>query len=396
MSDPLWRGIRRHGAGWQASVYVTGHPRSYQLFPLETSPETMQTWRRDEKGRMRLTAPARITKGTLAADARRYLQIVQDMPSFKSRKRDIGLWVEVYGHKSRDAITRGDVRIMRDEWHLRGPKRVWKRHQDRHGGAWVDVPGPLAASTVNHRLRALANLYTELGGRHAPNPAREVPELDEGDGEEYGLPYELIEAILAAMPDRGQGLRGKTRTDISLTKIRARVIAYTGLSPAEIGRLTPERVDLEAGWVATGRRRKGKGAWTGQRPLTPQGLDALKTFAYAGAWGKFSTSSMRQSIKRACATVAAAVEGKPGGTVIAAMLHKFRPYDLRHSYVSEVLEKSGDLHATQLLSGHKVLRTTLRYGKRGVNPALQAALDKVKAAGGFQGLSLVPENCASQ
>jgi integrase len=117
--------------------------------------------------------------------------------------------------------------------------------------------------------------------------------------------------------------------------------------------------------------------------LTPQGLDALKTFAYTGAWGEFSTSSMRHSVKRACAIVAASVEEKPGGAVIAAMLRKLRPYDFRHSYVSEVLEKSGDLHATQLLAGHKDLRTTLRYGKRGVNPALRAALEKVHAAGGF-------------
>ena len=50
-SKALWRGIRRHGAGWQAEVRITGHPRSVQPFPLETDPVVMQAWRTKEKRR---------------------------------------------------------------------------------------------------------------------------------------------------------------------------------------------------------------------------------------------------------------------------------------------------------------------------------------------------------
>jgi integrase len=376
------KGIRRHGAGWQAEVRVKGHERSIRQFALDADPAEIQAWRKDEKARLRLTSP-RATKGTFAADAKRYLSLVTTMPSFKMRKRDIGLWIGVFGTRARSSITRADIRAQRDRWHREGPKRVWRKHSDRHGGGWVDVPGPLAASTVNHRLRALANLYTVLDGRHAPNPARDVPEIEEEEGEDRSLPYTLIEMIIAAMPDRSQGKKGVKRTAVSLTKIRARVMAYVGLPPADIGRLTSERVNLDAGWVDTGKRKKGKGVLTGRRPLTPEGASALRAFVAAEAFGSFSTSSLLKSVRRACRKVADVLAKDNETAALAPIVRKIRPYDLRHSYVAEVLEKSGDFHATQLLSGHAELRTTMSYGRRAVNPALTAALAKVTAAGGF-------------
>ena len=74
----------------------------------------------------------------------------------------------------------------------------------------------------------------------------------------------------------------------------------------------------------------------------------------------------------------------------AARLRQMRPYDLRHSYVTEILETSQDLYATQLLSGHADLRTTLGYARRAVHPTLVHALGKVEAAGGFGGAPAAP------
>ncbi len=68
----------------------------------------------------------------------------------------------------------------------------------------------------------------------------------------------------------------------------------------------------------------------------------------------------------------------------AAVLERLRPYDLRHSYVTEVLGKSGNVHTTQLMAGHADLRTTLSYGRKAVSPALRAAMDQITAAGGFK------------
>lgn len=433
------KGIRRHGAGWQTEVRVAGQPRSVMQWPLETPVERMSKWRKDEQARLRLAAP-RATKGTFAADARRYLTLVQTMPSLQSRTRDIELWTEVFGTRPRSSITRGDIRAQRDEWHLRGPKLVWRPHRDgRRGGAFVSIVWPLAASTVNHRLRALANLYTVLDGRHAPNPAREVPELEETETEDRALPYDIIEAILAAMPERRYGRKltpdqvatirdacaqpghnksaiatsygvsetmirkiasrpGKPRVDtLAQNRARLEMIAFAGVSQAEIARLRPHTVSVEGAWIDTGKRRKGRGVLTGRRPLTPRGVEALKRFIAADAFDRdpaqgqkaktFSRDSMRASFKRAVSKVLRALEASgAAGAELAAQLRrmKLRPYDLRHSYVSEVLEKSGDLHATQLLVGHADLRTTLGYGRRAINPALRAALDKVTAAGGFR------------
>src|SRR5689334_10431291 len=148
----MGKGIRRHGAGWQTEVRVTGQPRSVAQWPIDTPEAVMQDWRKREKATLRLKAP-RATKGTFAADAKIYLAMVKTMPSFKSRRRDILLWVAAFGARSRASITKADIRLQRDRWHLEGPRRVWQKHQDgRRGGEWVDVPGPLAASTVNHRL----------------------------------------------------------------------------------------------------------------------------------------------------------------------------------------------------------------------------------------------------
>lgn len=380
-------GIRRHGAGWQTDVRVAGQPRSVFSWPLDTDRAEMQAWIKDEKARLRLASP-RATKGTFAADAKRYLSLVTTMPSYTMRVRDILLWVQVFGTRRRSSITRAEIRAQRDIWRREGPRRIWQKHQDRHGGAWIDVPSPLAPSTVNHRLRALANLWTVLDGLRADNPARDVPELDEEEREDRSLPYALIEMVLDAMPDRGQGRKGETRSDVSKTKARARALAYVGLPQIDIGRLTPDRVNLVEGWVDTGKRKKGKGVLTGRRPLTPEGLDAMRQFVAADAFSDdpkkpFSVSSMYRSIRRACLTVAERLEQDPETAPLAAIVRRIRPYDFRHSYVAEVLEKSGDFHATQILSGHADLRTTLGYGQRGVNPALVAALAKVTAAGGF-------------
>jgi len=377
-----WRGIRRHGAGWQVEIRVKGFDRVVKAFPLDTDPAEMQAWRKREKAKLQAQRP-RASAGTFAADAKKYLALVKTMPSYKSRARDIALWVEVFGTRSRASITAVEIRAQRDEWLLNGPRRVWRKHRDRYGGAWVDVPGLLAASTVNHRLRALANLWTVLDGRHEPNPVRDVPEVDEPDGAERGLPYELIEMILAAMPDRGPGIKGQRRAVDSKTKARARVIAYVGLEHSAIGRLTPAAINLEDGWVDPGKRRKGKGALASRIPLTEHGVEALREFIRVDAFGPFSASSMRACIRRAARRVAAAVESQPGGAAIAAVLRQLRPYDFRHSYVSEMLEKSGDFNVARLLARHADIRTTLRYGKRAVNPVLVAALAKVKAAGGF-------------
>ena len=244
---------------------------------------------------------------------------------------------------------------------------------DRHGARWIDVAEPLSASQVNKRLRALENLYTRARRPpRADNPVREVAEPDEPEAAARGLPYDVVEAILAQLPDRGRptGAGKGTRPKVSLTKLRLTVIPYAGLSHGEIAGLEPpDLVHLDDAspsvWVKG--RRKGRKTTGVEQPLTERRRRGhpRARIAAAGGLGTFSASAMWKTFQRACR--------KLGLTGI-------RPYNLRHSFASEVFEKTGNLSATQLLMRHRDQRTTLRYGQRALSPVQLAAIAAVSAA----------------
>lgn len=58
----------------------------------------------------------------------------------------------------------------------------------------------------------LENLWTVLDGLKADNPARDVPEAVEPEPISRGLPYDVVEAIVAQMPD--QRYQPKVTADI--------------------------------------------------------------------------------------------------------------------------------------------------------------------------------------
>jgi len=363
---PLPRGIRRHGAGYQVRVSVAGADRSCTQFPLDATLEEMQAWQEDEDYRLRLIArknpkhQPRPQAGTFADDARKYLRAVAAMPDIKNRKRDIALWVAEFGGRRRHKIAASDVRAVRDRWLTVGPKRVYRKATEDEPGHWADVATPLAGSTVNHRLRALSNLWTVLDGRRAPNPVREVPEADEAPELPRAIDYGLVEQILAALPDRGPGERDKKRSTLSKTKARLRVMAWTGLPPAMVKKLKAKHVDLKGATLTIEGRKKGKGAPAIRLPLLPEAVEAFKALEAAGGWGPFSTSSVRASFNRAVKKV--------------CTLTGLRPYDLRHSFGSRVFLTTGNLNATGDLLVHADKRTTRRYTLAAANPVLTAAL----------------------
>lgn len=412
------KGIRRHGAGWQAEVRVVGHPRAVRQFPLKIDPGEMAQWRKDEKRRLQaLTPPA--TAGTFAKDAKDYLDATK---ANRERRRHIGLWVAEFGTRPRSSVKPWEILAVVNRWLTEGPKRKWRAWSEdgdpSRGGRLVDVPEPLSASQVNNRLRALENLWTKMDGRHSYNPVREVPEPEEPEGLARGLPYAVVEAILAQMPDTRYSaklspatadriraaLHSATATDVarrfgvsetmirkvargaylgrnthSLTKLRLRVIAYTGLSHGELRgiRTTDLHLDDPMPWVWVAGRRKGKGTKGTAQPLTAEGAAALRALEQADALGAFNNDSMRRSFQRACAKI-----GLAGAN----------PYDLRHSFASEVLEKTGgNLPVTQMLMRHKSASTTLRYARAAIDPVRSAAIEQIRQAGGFAAPTNAPQ-----
>ena len=379
------RGIWRTRAGWRLYVRVGGRLKPKRVHdPLhEIGLVQLKHLRDDHRTEMRTRGhlPDPTKPEGFAADVRmRYLPAVAAMPGIKERTRHMELWIDEFRDRDRRSIEPWEIRRVRDRWLTKGPRRVctaWgpddKKPKGCRTGKWIDVDAPLSASQVNSRLRALENFFTVMNGRHGPNPAREAGEAIEPDATPRALDYATIEAILAAMPDRGKPTKDGARPDVSLTKLRARVLAYTGFSHAELKRIGPADLHLddpEGAWVWIGGRRKGKGTKGTAQPLTPVGADALRALVAANGLGPFSSPSMRQCVKRAMAKF---------------NVHA-RVYDFRHSFATEVLRQtSGNIALTQMMMRHRDPRTTLRYAAGAVTAAKRGAVQALIDGGAFAG-----------
>ena len=95
--------------------------------------------------------------------------------------------------------------------------------------------------------------------------------------------------------------------------------------------------------------------------LTAEGLEALRHFADLDCWGSFSNSSVWKSWRRACQ--AAGLTTTP------------RPYDLRHSFGTQMYVATGDTKAVSELMMHAPGSAVVhRYTMGGVAPRLRLAV----------------------
>lgn len=366
-------GFGRTPTGFRAWVRVSSRSDDFdelrtKRFPRGTSKATIRAWRTAERARLtqRLEQQKQRTAapGTFRADAERYLAAVTAMPSYTERVRDIGVWVDAFGDRPRASIQPLEIRTLRDQWLTVGPRRCWQKVNGV--GQWIDVAAPLAGPTVNHRLRALSNLWTVLDGRRAPNPVREVPEADEAEAVPRALDYQTIRQILAAMSDQGQALKGKgNRRTFSLAKVRAQVMAWTGVTPTELMKIAPGDLHWEDTFLVVPARRKGRGAPGRLVPLGPEALAALRAFDAQAAYGRFERRVVLRAWQRACRAV---------------LGRSVRLYDLRHSFVTGIVRATKNLGTAQLLAGHTDPRTTRRYALSAILPTLRAGIDAFTAS----------------
>lgn len=309
----LPRGVTRRPEGWRISVRVKG-----KLYQRSFPPDTSQADVEEELAKARKAQKAGREEpddtGTLAADVTRYLtDYFTGKPGYKERKRHLALWTTAFGKDTlRADVTRDDIARVLNGWRGSG----------------------LAADTCNKRRTALLALYHALDGRGGPNPVREIPKFRSPDPLPRGLAYDLIEKALGKMP-------------LCKTQARLRVLAYTGMRAGQLMKLTPGHWDHKGQSLTIPGTDKGRGTKPYVVPLSKQAQDALKVFDGLECWGVFTVAPMARMWKEA-----ATAAKLPEGTV---------PYDLRHSFGTEIYRVTGDLKVTKELMGHSALRMSERY-----------------------------------
>lgn len=286
--------------------------------------------------------------GRFEDDARVYLDTVKAMPSYADRALHIEEWIAAFGGQYRHGITNSQIAAQLALWRTQPRTVTMTRRGNAEPKTRILV---LSASAVNKRRTALMHLYTVLDGKAAPNPVKNVPKYREPEPLPRGLPYSAIAELWKVMRD-------------TPTRARLQVLAYVGLPHAQIAALEPAHFNAKAKTLVVHGRKKGAGTKARIVPLTTAGVRALQAMRRTDAWGRFSRSTLHREFRAACAKVPA----------LAAAARSLTPYDLRHSFGTEMYAATGDIRATQILMDHSSPTLTNRYTLAAVDPRVAAAV----------------------
>jgi integrase len=332
------KGIRRRRGSWEVYVRIHGHLHT-DTFPGDTPIEELRAWREDQITKFGGT---QTEAGSFGADIVTYLGRVAAMPSYAQRAAHLALWARELGRdRTRRSITTDEIDGI-----LQG---------------WLQTRAP---GTVRKRRTALQSFFAKMNGKKSRdvNPVKAADNPAVPKPEARSIDYLLIAAAIAAMPDHRDTKKGLPRR-VNLSKIRARVLAYTGIPPGLLKQVKPTDLQLTAGTLRVVPRHKGAGVEARTLPLIADGLDAFKAFHAAHAYGPFATESLNRSFKRGCA--------KAGLDPKAVHL-----YDLRHSFLTELYRVKQDLATVARFGLHaEGSRVTARYAK-GANQAVDAEAAK--------------------
>lgn len=332
------KGIRPWKGGWQAYVR-TRHGLKSKSFPLGTPLETMKLWRRTEQiARPRVRKPS----GTFQADIQAYLARVTAMPTYWQKTHHLKLWADALGgHRPRHEIATGEIEQAMQRWLRDGT----------------------APNTVRLRRGTLAALYTRLDGK-GPNVVSASAQPRQPPPKVRGIDYAIITAAL-------DGMRP------TATRARLRIIAWTGLPPAILKKITPADIDWQRSTVRVVPRRKGAGAPARELPLLPNALAAFKELRSLDAFGEFEQSAANAAFQRACKRLTPPVTG-------------VRLYDLRHSFAVMMYRVTRDLATTARFLLHASTVMTERYAQGATVDVDNQAITAVHSW--IVGENIVPES----
>lgn len=340
------RGIYRDGVDgpYEIRVIVGGEPYLARM-PADSTLEELKRKRAQVEVQGRGETPP-TARGTLAADAPRYIRLIKHLESWKDREAHLKAWIALYGDVARHRITSADVLAARVRW--------------------LESVKPVSPKTINHRVDTLRHLYRVLDGKRAPTPCDDIVPLAVAKTPIQRISNELLLTVdqnLQAMEAsrRGPPWDAKTRA-------RFRVFVSTGKRPCEIMRAKPGDVDLEARvWVP----RDAKGGFCPGVYLNDDQRAAWQLFIQANAWGAYSTGAFARTLRSA---------GWPEG---------LRPYQARHNTWMAASERGIDLEDIAVGAGHRDPRMTRRYYVPVLNSRLQRLSEALE--GRFNGWPVVPE-----
>ena len=208
-------GIYSDRYGIRATVRVRSRDSNrsrWKRFPSDTPIREIKEWQ--QATRVELTRsqrrPTVAAPGTLGADARRYLAQLRHLASYKPRVCEVDACTALYGRLRRIQVTAEHVRKARAAWVAEGYK----------------------PKTINNRVQTLRHFYRILDGKHSPTPANEVEPLVVPSLTPTLVPAEVFRTVAANLTD-------------PKTCARFKVIASTGVRPAELKGTEPGDIDVD-------------------------------------------------------------------------------------------------------------------------------------------------------
>lgn len=332
----LAKGIYRDKSGIAATVAIgTGAAKQQRekRYPHGTPLKDMKQWQLDTAAVLREDVGV-AKRGTLKADAKRYLALVRHLKNPSGVRAEVDAWVARLGGTHRAQITPADVLEARVAWLADG----------------------YAPKTVNGRVDRLRTLYRTLdatpGRPKPPTPCDPIEPLVVIQGPSVAPEVATVVHVLTQLEEGEQA--GTLRT--SKTRARFLVLATTGKRASEVMRAEPDDVSLD---TRVWRVRNGKGGWGPGIYLNDDMRAAWHLFAEADAWGAYNTGSFARRLRHA---------GWPPG---------LRPYNLRHA-VGQAMSAAGvDLADIQAHYGHRQISTTRRHYVPVLGSRLEQASRKI-------------------
>lgn len=329
--ERLGKGIYRDASGIAIIVSVNGKPREFRTDRAGRAYKTFTLSElRDERKRisareLQIAERREATSDTFAQDVDRFLQTLSGGHRVNTRGY-MAHWA-VFNDRQRNTITELEVQTAFAAIHK-------------------------GASTKRHIRRALVGFYETLNGVSGYNPARVLTPPPKPQEDARAIPYATIERIFAALQP-------------SRARARLKILAYVGLPQKQIAQLQPADLRLSARTVIVRPRRKGAGVEGRVLPLSPAGVDAFQEFVRLNAFGSFQNSQLVRTFK---------LGATRAGVTLAA---DARPYDLRHSFLTELYRQTGDLYAVSELGMHATLEQTARYAKGALSERATKAIRSV-------------------